>query len=136
LQYPQFANISQSLVQGDILTTAEQFCRNDGGGPVYIFSLQTTLLNLMVAHICALFYPSGSSAGPSGIVGRIDSATEGSVSVHAEMPVGNNPDVAWYQQTPYGSAFYKLMPKLGRYYPRLRQLPQPGLNPWPGGLAR
>lgn len=138
-QYPQFVNISQTLVEGDILTTAEQFCRNDGRNPVCNPTLLLTMLNLMVAHLCQLFYPPNQPAGQVGqVVGRMSDAREGSVAVQFDFPTPSNMDVAWYSQTPYGLAFYKLMPKTGRYFPMTYPYAygRRWLNPWPGGLSR
>lgn len=58
------------------------------------------LLNMLVAHIAALGLPSRSS-----LVGRINSATEGSVTVQAEY---KGPDqAAWFLQTPYGAQYWQ-----------------------------
>lgn len=66
--------------------------------------LRAMLLNMIVAHIAAL--NSGvSGQAPSGLVGRIDQASEGSVSVHADMGVVTNSQ-AWYMQTRYGAAYW------------------------------
>ena len=121
--FPEFSNINQSQVTGPILTLAQQYCRNDGGGPICDAGLQTQLLNLMVAHVAQLLYGSTTQT-VSPLVGRISDAAEGTVNVGVEMPMGENPDVAWYMQTKYGAMFYKLKPKTGQYYPRVRPLPQ------------
>lgn len=62
------------------------------------------LLNMIVAHIAALNAPIGGKAS-SPLVGRINSATEGSVSVQAQMdvPAGS---AQWYAQTKYGIAYW------------------------------
>lgn len=73
-----------------------------------------TLLYMLTAHIAWLNTSRDASgaaipgSGPSGIVGRISSATEGSVSVSSEMGTANagGPGQAWYEQTPYGAAFW------------------------------
>ena len=62
------------------------------------------LLNLLTAHYAKLFGTINGEA-PSGLVGRISSATEGSVSVSAEGPPASNSSW-WYLQTPYGAAFW------------------------------
>lgn len=103
--YPQFSTIPQATVTGVILELAEGFCVNNGGGPVTDLALQTNLLNLAVAHVAALFFGVNGQT-PSGLVGRISDATEGSVSVRADFP--STPNSAWYNQTPWGALFWQL----------------------------
>lgn len=123
--FPQFSNVTESQVTSVVLPLAEQYCRNDGGGPVTKYAIQVNLLNLMVAHICQLFF--GSTTQPlSPLVGRIGNAAEGTVSVQTEFPMHSNS--AWFQQTPYGAAFWQAIAP----YRTMRYLPGPRrpLNPW------
>lgn len=123
--FPQFSNLIESQVTVVILPLAQQYCRNDGGGPVSTAASQTNLLNLMVAHVAQLLF--GSTLQPlSPLVGRISGATEGSVSVQTDMP--QSPNAAWFNQTPYGAAFWQAsLP-----YRTMRYLPGPQriFNPW------
>jgi hypothetical protein len=124
--FPQFAtNPGQTNVVNVVLPIAEIYCRNDGGGPVSTAATQTTLLNLMVAHVCQLLYgPNGNN--PGGIVGRVTNAAEGSVNVATEFPASQA--AAWYLQTQFGATFwgatapYRTM----RYRPGPRRIN----NPW------
>lgn len=102
LLFPEFAN-TVSANQADILLPVTgAYLRNDACGPGTTVAQQTTLLNLIMAHCAQLFY--GSSTQPlSPLVGRVNSATEGSVSVGVDFP--QNPEDAWYNQTKYGAAF-------------------------------
>lgn len=124
--YPQFAGLSQPQVEQGALPIAELYCRNDGGGPVSTAQTQTTLLNLMVAHVCQLMYCANGQA-PAGIVGRISDATEGSVSVSADFPT--TPNNAWFLQTPFGAAFWAATAA----YRTMRYVPGPQriFSPWP-----
>lgn len=125
--FPQFSSITPEMFTQVILPLAQQYCRNDGGGPVATAASQTNLLNLMVAHICQLFYPNGPN-GPAGpLVGMIKSVTEGSVDVSVEFPLTQNN--AWYMQTPFGAAFWQASAayRTMRYIPRLNR----NFNPWP-----
>ena len=133
--FPQFSNVTEPQVTGPVLTLAEQYCRNDGGGPVCNAGVQAQLLNLMVAHVAQLLY--GSTTQPvSPIVGRISSAAEGSVSVAAEFPT--TPASAWFLQTQYGAMYWQLaLPyRLGRYRPKITPQCQPFNGPWGGGWRR
>jgi hypothetical protein len=124
--FPQFSNLTSNQVTGLVLPLAEQYCRNDGGGPVTTAASQSNLLNLMVAHVAQLLF--GSTTQPlSPIVGRISSATEGSVSVQADMP--SNPEAAWFYQTQYGAMFWAAMApyRTMRYFPSARRR----MSPWP-----
>jgi uncharacterized protein DUF4054 len=126
--FPQFSNIPQLIVTTVILPLAQQYLRNDGGGPVQSAASQANLLNLIVAHVAQLLF--GSTLQPlSPLVGRISSATEGSVSVQTDMPA--SPSAAWFMQTPYGAAFWQatLPYRTMRYLPG----PQRAFNPWPRG---
>jgi hypothetical protein len=103
LIFPQFSSVSQTQVVDLVLPLAEQYCRNDGGGPVTTVATQTNLLNLMVAHVCQLLF-GANGQGPAELVGRISSATEGSVSVAVDFPT--TASAAWYNQTQWGAAFW------------------------------
>lgn len=125
LLFPQFSNLTSDQVVGVVLPLAEQYCRNDGGGPVSSAATQTNLLNLMVAHCCQLLY--GSTTQPlSPLVGRINSATEGSVSVQTDFPT--TPNNAWFLQTQFGAMFWQA----SSVYRTMRYIPGPRrpINPW------
>lgn len=67
-------------------------------------AIRAVLLNMLTAHIAALNAPLNCEPSPT-LVGRITSASEGSVSVSVDnqYPPG---DVQWYQQTKYGAAYW------------------------------
>jgi hypothetical protein len=122
---PGFTPLTELQVTGPILTLAEQYCRNDGGGPVCSAASQTNLLNLMVAHVAQLLF--GSSTQPlSPIVGRINTASEGSVSLGADFP-DQEPSAAWYNQTQYGAMFWAATKqyRTGFYIPGPRRIFNP-----------
>ena len=130
LAFPQFASLTQEQVVVLALPIAEMYCRNDGGGPVSTAQTQTTLLNLMVAHICQLLYgpnPGTAGGGASGIVGRISGATQGTISVQSEFPT--TPTNAFFLQTEFGAMFWAATAsyRTARYIPGPRRI----FNPWP-----
>jgi hypothetical protein len=45
--------------------------------------------------------------GNSSLVGRISSASEGSVSIATDYNIGGN-SAQWYNQTPYGAEYWAL----------------------------
>lgn len=124
LLFPEFSNVTDAQLEGPVWTMAQQYCRNDGGGPVCDPLMQTELLNLMVAHIAQLLY--GSTTSPAtGLAGPIASATEGSVSVSVGFVV--NTANQWFLSTKYGALFWQLaLPfRLARYHPKITQQFQP-----------
>lgn len=124
LLFPEFSNVTDPQLEGPVWTMAQQYCRNDGGGPVCDPLMQTELLNLMVAHIAQLLY--GSTTSPAtGLAGPIASATEGSVSVSVGFVV--NTSNQWFLSTKYGALFWQLaLPfRLARYHPKITQQFQP-----------
>jgi hypothetical protein len=105
--YPELSASVNSAQAAGYFQQAQLWCDNtemsvvDNCAPVYE---RTTLLNLLVSHIAALFAPiNGAPSSP--LVGRISTAGEGSVSVSTEMqyPQGT---VQWFNQTKYGAAFW------------------------------
>lgn len=62
------------------------------------------LLDMLVAHIAAL--NGATQAGKAGLVGRISSVTEGSVTIAADMPTRPGTE-AYYMQTPYGAEYWE-----------------------------
>lgn len=133
-RYPEFASVSPLLV-ADYFTEAGMYVNNTDCSIVpadaVTFQPRKMLLNMVVAHIAALNAPvNGAPASP--LVGRISQATEGTVSVQAEMlmPPGSS---QWFMQTKYGAAFWSAT----RRYRTMQYVPgAPQVNPYTnmGGL--
>lgn len=110
--YPQFAALSDAQF-AFYFSSAGLYCANDICNPAFCAGILPQLLYLLTAHIAWLNAPrdangnpAATGAPPSPIVGRISSASEGSVSVSSEnsYPPGS---AQWYQQTPWGSQYYE-----------------------------
>jgi hypothetical protein len=111
-RYPEFANISEPLAQA-YFDEAGLYFANCG----WTASLRQapTLLNMLTAHVAWLNAPRDANGNPSSsgtgeasaIVGRINSASEGSVSVGAELESSGSPSEAFFTQTRYGLAFWQ-----------------------------
>jgi Protein of unknown function (DUF4054) len=87
------------------------------------------ILNLLTAHVATLF-GSINGQSPNPLVGRISQATEGSVSVAVDFP--ENPNAAWFNQTPYGAAAWQAMaPWRTALYIAAPQVPLAAQS-WPG----
>lgn len=113
-RYPEFAGVSPAQAQG-YFAEAGLYCANSTLNPAFCVGILPTLLNMLTAHIAWLYAPRGPNNQPaavgqqaSSIVGRIDTATEGSVNVHADMGEANagSPSQAWYMQSAYGASYW------------------------------
>ena len=104
--YPELAaGVSQPQAQ-QYFNLATAIHRNDGGGPVNDPVQQLSLLNMVTAHIAALFAPPTAGQQPNNLVGRINSASQGSVSVQAAYSNNVSEQQAWFIQTKYGAMYW------------------------------
>jgi hypothetical protein len=101
--------VSQEQVTDVVLPMAEQFCRNDGSGPVDNAAVALQLLNLMVSHLAVLFYGTVTNPADPTAVGRVSDAAQGSVRVALEMSPVNNALDAWYAQTQFGLTYQQMI---------------------------
>lgn len=115
LAYPMFSTLTSDQLN-EAFSLATIYLRNDGSGPVRTVGTQTTLLYMLTAHLAQIMYGANGDA-PSGVVGRISSASEGSVSVGTEWPTTANS--AWFLQTPFGANFWQATAayRMPRYIP-------------------
>ena len=115
--YPEFAGVTAPRAER-FFNEACVFCDNTACSPVPYDSTQTPTgprdiyLAMLTAHIAALNGALDAcgvvQAGQGlGVVGRIQSASEGSVSVSfGDMGSGDGPNAAWYNQTRYGATYW------------------------------
>lgn len=125
LRYPEFQTVSASMAAA-YFTEAGLYLNNTGAGPVDDVPTQLVLLNMVVAHIAKLNAVIENADSPD-LVGRINSASEGAVSVGAELDVAAG-SAQWFAQTKYGIAFWQASARFRqmRYIPgRVR-----AVNPW------
>lgn len=134
-RYPHIAEwTSPGMAQG-YFERAQTFLDNTGAGSAppspwcFVGSLATggivqdiptrqVLFGLLVAHIAMLNSPMNGAAS-SGLIGRITSASEGSVSVSTDYP-DQPPGAAWFNQTKYGAEFWNATARFrtgGLYFP-------------------
>lgn len=111
-RYPEFTAVNSTLAQA-YFDEASLYCWNNSSNPAFGDDVLPTLLNMLTAHIAwmnaprdALGNPASSGQPASSIVGRISSASEGSVSVQAEWKGSGSPSEEWYLQTKYGAAYW------------------------------
>lgn len=117
--YPQFSTTVTTSAQGqEYFDLATLYCANVDGA---IIPYDTTvsppiltrqrILYLLTAHIAQLMVGcvlGGSVIAPGPIVGRVNSATQGSVSVGTDS-LGLPGTAAWFAQTQWGLMAYQAM---------------------------
>lgn len=109
VDYPEFEGIDAGVL-GRNFTRATLQLNNSCGSLVCDANVRELMLELLVAHITMLNQGTNDGAGnvnpAQGVVGRVASATEGSVSVAAEYDAPPNANQAYYIQTKYGAEFW------------------------------
>ena len=108
--YPEFAALTPTQLTA-YFSEACLYCSNDVCNPAWGAGVLPQLLNMLTAHVAWLRaptsggLPAAQGAAPSSLVGRITSATEGTVSVGttADYPPGS---AQWYTSTTYGAAYW------------------------------
>lgn len=136
--YPELAAYVTQTQGAGYFTMAGLYCDNTTCSPIQdasIGGIRYVLLHMLTAHIAKLLAANTSQAGgsqaASPLVGRINSASEGSVSVSAEMPGPTAAGQAWYQQTQYGAMYWQASAQ----YRMFRHIPGPEVNPDPWGWS-
>ena len=116
-RYPEFAAVADPTLAA-CFDEAGLYLSNSDNSPVQNVTRRAVLLNMLTAHIAA-FGGALSSDGQPRPVGRVSSATEGSVSASMEyLAPGSS---AWFAQTQYGAAFWQATSGLRGF----RYIPQP-----------
>jgi len=116
-RYPEFAAVGDPLLSA-CFGEAGLYLSNTDNSPVQNLTRRAVLLNMLTAHIATLGGALSSDGQPRP-VGRVSSATEGSVSASMEyLAPGSS---AWFAQTQYGAAFWQATTSLRGF----RYIPQP-----------
>ncbi|EDZ3532392.1 DUF4054 domain-containing protein [Salmonella enterica subsp. arizonae] len=104
--YPEFSSVGEPVLAAVFNQVTSLYLDNTDESPVTDLNEREQLLFLLVAHLCSLRGFGKSGDGQTGLVGRITSASEGSVSVSVDNS-GSNDASWWYLQTPYGAAWWQ-----------------------------
>jgi hypothetical protein len=120
--YPEFGVVAQPQAQ-DFFNRATLYVDNTPSSPISDLTQRAILLNMATAHMAKLFALVNGQA--PGVVGRISSATEGSVSVQTVYAEPRTDVQAWWNQTTYGASFWAatLRYRAGFYVPPPRRFP-------------
>jgi hypothetical protein len=97
--YPAFRHVTAAALQNNF-NSACLLLNNSYSSIVCDAPTRAQILNLITAHITALLNGVNGEP-PSGIVGRINSATQGSVSVQAEFKTDSEA-ASFFAQTQWG----------------------------------
>lgn len=111
-RYPEFASVADATLEA-YFQEATIYLDNTERSRVQDLAQRRVLLNMLTAHIAALNSGVGGQAA-SPLVGRINSASEGSVSVSVDMGPSTGSS-AWFQQTKYGAAFWQATTSLRQF---------------------
>lgn len=116
LRYPELsAWVSPTLAQM-YFNEAQAYCDNTATSRIpdeSVGGMRGTYLNMLTAHIAQLNAVINGQASPQ-LVGRISSASEGSVSVGVEMSYAPG-SAQWFMQTKYGAAFWQATTRFRRF---------------------
>lgn len=120
-QYPEFAYLTPPQAQG-FFNRGTLYCDNTPCSPITDLFQRAVLLNMVTAHMAFLFAPQPGTTQPRELVGRISQASEGTVSVATVYAEPTSDLQAWFNQSPYGAAFWAATTRYrtGRYYPPAR----------------
>jgi Protein of unknown function (DUF4054) len=126
--YPEFAGLASGVEQ-NAFNDAVFFLNNSCCSAVRDANQRLILLYKLTAHVLFLTQGTNDGAGnvttPQGIVGRIDSATEGSVSVSAQYNAVISESEAYFIQSQYGAAFWQMTAQ----YRTALYIPPPAFGP-------
>jgi hypothetical protein len=111
--FPVFGAVSSPLAQS-YFNRASNIFPNSTTNPAFAAGTLLSLLYLATAHVAWINAPRDANGNPAStgqppapLVGRISSATEGSVSVGVELSGGDDtPSKAYWVQTPFGIEFW------------------------------
>lgn len=112
--FPVFSGVSSGLATG-FFNRASLIFANASSNPAFSDGNMTMLMYLLTAHIAWLNAPRDAKGNPATtgtppppLVGRINTASEGSVTVGAEWDSGGSasPTQAWYLQSQWGAEFW------------------------------
>ncbi|MDE2442353.1 MAG: DUF4054 domain-containing protein [Betaproteobacteria bacterium] len=115
-RYPALTAGVDTVLASALFAEACLYCDNTDASPVSDVAIRGIILNAIVAHIATL-EGAANGGSASGLVGRVSSATQGSVTVATEYAVPGT--AAWFVQTAPGASAWQMMApyRTARYLP-------------------
>lgn len=114
---PPGTGTTTAVQAADDFVLAGLYLNNTPTSVVQDIPTRTILLYMITAHLACLAARQEAEPNGNALVGRISDATQGSVSVSADVGTTSNSEAFWYQ-TQYGMAFWKATVRFrmgGRY---------------------
>lgn len=125
-QFPSFATLSPSLLQ-IAFDLATLLLNNSCASVVADAVKRQSLLYLLTAHIASVQFGENGKP-PTGVVGRISDAQQGSITVRSQWATDVSDAAAYYLQSSWGALYWRATAvyRTGRYFapPRRRYSPQ------------
>lgn len=111
--FPEFTPVGSGPVTSAQYTAqfalSNLYISNLDSSPVTNLAIRAQIINLVVAHLAYMAYgASNVPGGASPLVGRIESAAEGSVNVKTAYAASSG-SRAWWDQTKYGASAWQAM---------------------------
>jgi hypothetical protein len=116
VRYPEFSGVANALL--DAYFVDAQLYLSNTDCPVADEARRLSLFWMLVAHTGMINGCLNKNGKPNGMVGRVSSASEGSVSASSEYAVAGSG--IWFSQTPYGAAFWQATSNLRSFVYRAR----------------
>lgn len=129
LKFPPFVTVADGLLDSDF-DVATLFLTNSCCSVVRSLEKRKKLLYLLTAHVAELLQGANGKP-PSGVVGRVASATQGSVTVSVQYASQMSMTEAYFAQTQYGVMFWQATAKYRTMrYAAPANYCFPGRSPW------
>lgn len=112
LAFPEFASVPDARLTALFNMVGYTILDNSDASIVVDPLVRAPLLDLLVAHMLVL-YGTGVTTDPgggggTGVVGRVASATEGTVSTSLEYRAATSATESWFNQTQYGAMYWAM----------------------------
>lgn len=111
LAFPEFEAVPKARLELLFTMVGATILDNSDASIIVDPAVRAPLLDLLVAHMVTLYgsgVPGVPGGSPTGVVGRVSSATEGSVSTSLEYRAAASATEAWYNQTQYGAMYWAM----------------------------
>lgn len=106
-RFPTLAQNVPALLAQDCFDDACLILNNTPQSAVQDTNRRGRLLGFLTAHIAQLGLPTSAGGNGAGTVGRVSSASRGSVSISTDTgPVSGS--AGWFMQTQYGATFWQM----------------------------
>lgn len=115
--FPEFSNVTDETLPF-LFDQATDYLNNSDFSLVDDVIKRERLLYLLMAHLAYVRYGDANGNGGTGMVGRISSASEGSVSASSDAGQVEF-RYMWYTQSQYGMGFWQATKvyRMANYYP-------------------